>query len=403
MRAGKRSALLGGLTVGVLATLACEEDLTTPGACPDFCPTGRIEVIDTMLTGVVEHDTSFTGYVEATVAIGMQVVGGGALLASRGLIWFFPFGDSAFVDSIVRAPVVAMDSFRLDLVLIDRSPDVSGLEVNVHRIPPDVDRSGAYDSFAPYFEDSTVVGVVEVPDGAVAGDTIETALPLDAFPEFEANEQQVAVGLSIRGNTPAFASFRTRETRFAALMNRFVKVEYEGETLPRTDFQTPEFDTFVNAEPAGAAPGTLLIGGTPASRAFFRLTLPPAIIDSAEIVRAQLLLIPVEPVLGAPSDTINVLGEALSADFGAKSPILPEADSLVPKTPVGVGSSDTVAVDVSRILAFWQRNPNQVRTFIVRFQEEAASVAELRVGSIRSAGATPALRVTYVPPFSFGQ
>jgi hypothetical protein len=402
MRVATRFALCGGLAVGVLATLACENDITTPGPCPAFCPSGRIEVVDTMLTGVVEHDTSFTGYVEATVATGMQVVGGGAPIASHGLIWFFPFGDSAAVDSIVRAPVVEMDSFRLDLVLIDRSPDVSGLELNVHRIPPDAERLGSYDSFAPYFEDSTVVGVVEIPDG-VTEDTIETVLPLDAFPEFETNEKQVAVGLSIRGGTPAFANFRTRETRFAALLNRFVRVEYEGDTLERTDFKTPAFDGFVHPDLADAAPGSLLIGGTPSSRAFFRVNLPPAIIDSAEIVRAQLLLVPVEPVLGAPSDTIRVLSEAVSTDFGAKSPILPEVDSLVLKTPVGVGSSDTVAVDISRILAFWQRNPVQVRTLIVRFHDEAASVAELRVGSIRFAGMAPALRVTFVPPFSFGQ
>ena len=401
MQSGIRFALLGGLAAG--AVLACEQSITAPGACPDFCPIGEIQLIDTVLVGVLERDTSFTGYVEPTVATGMQVVGGGAAVESHGLIWFAPFGDSAAIDSVTQGPIVRQDSFELSLVILDRSPDVTGLEITVHRISPSVDREGDFAALAPFFEDSTIVAVVAIPD-SVSEDTVSTIISVDAFPEFEADDRQVALGLSIRGGTPAFASLNTRESALGALLTRFVLVEADGDSLvERSDFRSPEFDGFVDTDLPSPLAGSLLIGGTPSSRAFVRVALPPFIMDSSSIVRALLLFVPVEPALGAPSDTFEVVAEALGADFGPKSPILPVSDSSLVRTEVGVGTTDTVVIDISLIAAFWQASPDQVRTLVLRLLDEAVSVAELRVGSTRFLGSEPALRVTYVPPFSFGR
>ncbi len=408
MQRGIRFALLGGLAAG--AVLACEQSITTPGACPDFCPVGEIQLIDTVLVGtvLVEDDSvlegeSFTGYVEPAVATAMQVVGGGAAVESHGLIWFEPFGDSAAIDtSGTLGPVVRQDSFELSLVILDRSPDVTGLEITVHRISPSVDRQGDFAALAPFFEDSTIVAVVAVPDD-VSEDTVSTIMLVDAFPEFEAGDRQIALGLSIRGGTPAFASLNTRESALGALLTRFVLVEAEGDSLvERSDFRSPEFDGFVDTDLPSPLAGSLSIGGTPSSRTFVRVKVPPFIMDSSDIVRAHLLFVPVEPALGAPSDTFEVVAEPLGADFGAKSPILSGTDPLV-RAEVGVGTTDTVVIDISRIVALWQASPDQVRTLVLRFLDEAGSVAELRVGSTRFLGSEPTIRVTYVPPFSFGR
>ena len=108
-----------------------------------------------------------------------------------------------------------------------------------------------------------------------------------------------------------------------ALLTRFVLVEAGGDSLlERRDLRSPEFDGFVDTDLPSPLAGSLLIGGTPSSRTFVRVALPSFIMDSSNIVRAHLLLVPVEPVLGAPSDTFEVVAEALGADFGAKSPIL---------------------------------------------------------------------------------
>lgn len=396
-----RFALLGWLAAG--AVLACEQSITAPGACPDFCPIGEIQLVDTVLVGVLKRDTSFTGYVEPTVATGMQVVGGGAAVESHGLIWFEPFADSAAIDSVTSGLVVRTHSFELSLVILDRSPDVTGLEITVHRISPSVDREGDFAALAPFFEDSTIVAVVAVPDDASEDTvTVSTIIPVDAFPEFEAGDRQIALGLSIRGGTPAFASLNTMESALGALLARFVLVEADGDSLERSDSSFAEFDGFVDTDLPSPLAGSLSIGGTPSSRTFVRVDLPSFIMDSSDIVRALLLFVPVEPALGAPSDTFEVVAEALGADFGAKSPILLLSDSPL-ETEVGVGSTDTVAIDISRIVAFWQASQDTVRTIVLRFLDEATSVAELRVGSTRFLGSEPTLRVTYVPPFSFGR
>ena len=400
MQRGIRFALLGGLAAG--AVLSCEQSITAPGACPDFCPSGEIQLIDTVLVGVLERDTSFSGYVEPGVATAMQVVGGGAAVESHGLIWFAPFADSAAIDSVTLGLVVRQDSFQLSLVILGRSPDVTGLEITVHRISPSVDREGDFATLAPFFEDSTIVAVVAIPDD-VSEDTVTTIIRIDAFPEFEAGDRQIALGLSIRGGTPAFASLNTRESALGALLTRFVLVEAGGDSLERRDLRSPEFDGFVDTDLPSPLAGSLLIGGTPSSRTFVRVALPSFIMDSSNIVRAHLLLVPVEPVLGAPSDTFEVVAEALGADFGAKSPIVSVPGCSLVTAEVGVGTTDTVVIDISCIVAFWQATPDQVRTLVLRFLDEAVSVAELRVGSTRFLGSEPALRVTYVPPFGFGR
>ncbi len=398
MEIKQRFALIGGIAVGVLS---CEASITAPGACPEFCPNAVIELVDTVLIGVLEGDTSYTGYVEPIGANAMQVAGGGAGVESRVILRFARFGDSAAVDSLVQGPVVRQDSFQLDLVLLSRSPDVTGLQITVHRIDPAADFLGDFTELAPFFEDSTIIGTIAIPD-TVTADTVSAIIPGDAFPDFEANENQVAVGLSIRGTTPAFANFRTRETGLGALFTRYVLVESGVDSLERPDLRLSEFDAFVDTDLPGPPAGALLVGGTPSARAFLRVKLPPIIVDSSKIVRAILLFVPVE-VLGAPMDSVLVVAEALGADFGAKSPILATPDTLLVRTRVGVGSTDTVSIDISNLLTFWQNSPDQVRSLVVRLDLEAASPAQLRLASTRTAGMEPAIRVTYVPPFRFGQ
>ena len=385
-----------------MGVLACEPSLTAPGSCPEFCPNSEIEIIDTVLTGVLEGDTSFTGYVEADVARAMQIAGGGAGVESRGIISFVRFSDTIPVDSSGFGEVVRLDSFRLDLVLLSRSPAVTGLQITVHRIDPSADLLGDFAELTPFFEDSTIIGTLVIPD-SVTEDTVSTILPGDAFPDLKANDNQVVLGLSIRGATPAFANFRTRETAFGAQLTRHVLVELGVDSLERADPRQSDFDGFVDTDFPAPSAGALLVGGTPAARTFLRVNLPAVIVDSSQIVRATLLFLLAEPVLGAPGDTLLVVAEGLGADFGAKSPIVSTPDSQLVRTRVGVGSTDTVSIDISSLLVVWQAFPDQVRSLVVHLELEGTSSAQLRLASTRMVGMEPAMRVSYVPPFRFGQ
>src|SRR5205823_6713363 len=54
----RQLALVGA----VLLAAACVERLTAPGHCPDFCPSGQITVVDTLLTTSINRHPSYRGY-----------------------------------------------------------------------------------------------------------------------------------------------------------------------------------------------------------------------------------------------------------------------------------------------------------------------------------------------------
>lgn len=384
----------------VLLLAACGESITAPGSCPDFCPTAKIQLIDSLLTGVIVRDTTFTGYVMPHQAIGMQLVGGSSQ-TTRGLVRFFAFSDSTFLDSLNRVPVLAVDSFRLDIVLTNRSHDVTGLEITVHRLPITIDSLTSFDDVTPFFEDSTIIGVFAVPD-SVTSDTISAILPADAFPRLVEDSSRAAVGLAIRGASPAFATMSTTEITLGPLLQRFVQADSAGVPVARMDFRFATFDTFVyTGPPTSPDPDALVVGGLPAARAFLRVNVPSFIIDSSEVVKAELLLVPFEPVLGAPSDTLRVAADGVSADFGPKSPLIVTQDSLRVTNAVPVGSTDTIIVDITQLMVVWQTDTTIVRTLVLRVNGEGSTIGELRLGSSKTPGLHPAIRVTFVPPFSF--
>ena len=281
----RRIGLFGVLAVGMVA---CEQNVVSPATCPAFCPGAEIQIIDTLLTGAVTNDVWFRGYLSAHEATTMQLVNDG-VLDGRGLIRFLPFGERIALDSVTTAPIIQIDSFRLDLILRDRSADVSGLEILVHRIPLALaDSLATFADAEPLIADSTIIGIVTVPD-SVFGDTVSVVLPGDVFPTFEADERQVAVGLSVRASGPAFATLRTREVSRGGLLTRFALADSGGTNVPRSDVRGSQFDGFVhgNLGPA-VGPEALVVGGLPAARAFLRFdSIPAFIIDSAPTVAAQ--------------------------------------------------------------------------------------------------------------------
>src|SRR5437879_8629262 len=85
------------------------------------------------------------------------------------------------------------------------------------------------------------------------------------------------------------------------------------------------FDTFLVDPPPAPLDATLVVGGAPSARSILRITLPRAIRDSSQIIRATLLLLPAVPARGAPVDSFVVEAHTVAADFGAKSPLILDA------------------------------------------------------------------------------
>lgn len=402
--------LISGFAAGTaLVALACQENITAPGVCPDFCPPSTISVLDTLLLANVNRDSTFSGYQTPGSGFNMQIASPGGGIESRGMIRFARFPTTILSQGTDARDVVETDSFQVNLTMRSRNELATGLQVRVYRIPLTVDSTTTFTDTDPYFADSALIGVTSVPDSVIPDstdrDTISVVFPASALPSFQADSLNSAVGISVVANSGTFVNFGTIEGGETPIMVRYAKADSGGTLVERSDQRVSLFDSFVRSPGLGLMPDALFVGGAPSSRSLLRLNIPSAILDSSEIVGAKLLLVPLLPAAGAPADTFRIQANALGADFGPKSPVI-IVGALTDTTAlrgaaVAVGSSDTVAVDITAVLQDWQANPSRPRSLMVRASPEAITLGELLFGSSRSAGAIPSIRLTYVPPFDF--
>lgn len=394
--------------LAALATAACEESITAPGACPEYCPGTSIEIVDSLLAGSVVSDTTYTGYVTPWGAGTMHLAGdpGGTGPRSRGVIRFAALSERlAMSSSDTTTAVAATDSLRIRLNVRRRLASATGLAVGVYRLPSGVDSLVAFSDLDPAFLDTARVGAIGLPDTLVA-DTVGAVFPGSAFPDIDTGDRVVAVGLVVEGAPePAFVDLLTAESGAGATLVRYATIDSAGTPVTRTEGRDrPELDLYVGTGLPAAASTSLTVGGAPSSRSFLDFALPAAVLDSGEIVRATLVLVPAGPVVGAVGDTVIMVAHSIPADFGPKSPFnLIHPDSVSARSSYAlVGSADTVSVDVTDILRRWHLAPAEPRVILLRATPEGGSLAEARFGAMGTPGA-PMLIVTYVPPLRFGR
>jgi hypothetical protein len=388
----------------LLSAFACGERITAPGACPTFCPDDQIVVLDTLLLDGVVQDSTFTGFLPAYSASVMQLVNEPGGVEAVALARFVAFSDSLPLSPVdtLKGPIVATDSFRLDIPIARRAATIQGLQIAIHRMPAGVDTLTVYDAVAPFFHDSTVLDTLDVPDTLSVGRFL-AVLPGDAFPNLDADGRLITLGFRLIAPEPTYLELGAVESTNAVILTRFTKVDSAGTQVFRNEGRLPGLDTYFATADVPAPPGALVVGGIPSARAFLRLAVPSAIVDSSTVVRATLILVPVTPVVGPPGDTLILLGAGISADVGAKSPLVGvPADSVAFRVGrVAVGSTDTLRLDVTDLVRSWRANPTRPRVIVVRAVPEGGSLSAAALGSSLLGGA-PILQVTWIPPVTLG-
>ena len=390
------------IALAAILTGACGEAVTAPGACPEYCPSANLVVRDTVMRQVVVRDSSYRGYVTADEASAMQLVWSGTTATSRGLVRFFGFTNDVADATGALLSVVSTDSLELEFTIRKRT-DLSGMTLVVHRVSVAVDTSATPADLATWFDDSTVIATIDIPDSVTTG-TVTAVVDTTAFPTFTEDSLRAAIGVEVRAPEAAYVDLGTVEGASSATLLRFVQVDSSGTNVPRSDSRDAELDTYFPPSSSAPPPDALVIGGIPAARALVRFSLPDDFVSSADVIRATLLLVPAEPVIGAPGDTLLLRAEKVDADIGPKSPYVPPSTdtATVGSAFVPVGSSDTVRIDVTHIVRLWRSDPTAPRTMLLRLPPEAATIGELRVQSSRVTAAAPALRLTYQPLGSEG-
>lgn len=404
----RRYALAGGLAaLGAGLATGCKEDLVAPGAgaCPAFCPPEQVAVVDSVLLDGVVNDSSFAGYVLPGEAGGLQLVvdPGGAIPTSRGVLTFLPFAERLLVAAgdTTTGAVVGLDSFDIRVTVQARAS--SGLELAFYRLPAATDPSVTFPALDPFFGDSTRIGTVLIPDSLVAGE-VSARLDAAAFPTLEADGRVAAIGVELRTADRGFVTLGTLESGAGPILSRHVQFDSAGVAVPRIEGKLPAFDTYTGPDRPAPPADLLRVGGAPSARALLRFVLPARIMDSSTVVRATLMLVTAEPVLGAPGDTMRLLVQGVAVDVGAKSPLLGVAqDSVLARlVPLLVGSADTVRFDVTTLVLGWAADSTRPRGVMVRAVPEGSAFAEALFGSSGSAGNRPALQMTFVPPVPLG-
>ena len=164
-------------------------------------------------------------------------------------------------------------------------------------------------------------------------------------------------------------------------------------------------------------PGVLTVGGLPGRRALLRFAVPPAILDSAQILRATLVLTK-QPAPGfLEGDTLRLQPLAVTASDAvtdlrrrmllAAIPISPftgrEVLSAVP-TNVKPGTAGTVEISIPELVGAWRTIGNigyRPELVLTSALEGATPVQARFYGSAADPALRPKLRVSYIRSIDF--
>ncbi len=413
----RRLALVGV----VLLVAACVERLTAPGHCPEFCPSGQITIVDTLLTSNIHGDSSFRGYVlahEASLMLATRVPGATDTLDSRPIFRINGLGSRLVLSATDTGAILGADSARIRLVVLRRDTATHNLRLQFYRLPITIDSGTTFGSVASPFIDSLVRTVnidtlLAQPgrkdsvtgDSVVSDDTVShqlvVSLKLDSAAARYVPTDSGTVAYGIRVAADSLASLAIgKGTLLGPVLQWYLRVDSLGTTVARTPVGLlAPFASFVFAPPPAALDSTLAVGGVPSTHSLLRVAFPRFIRDSSQIIRGTLFLVPAVAARGATADSFVIEARPVLADFGAKSPI---AAGIGDTAIIHPGATDTVKIEVTNLLQLWAADSTRPTVLALRPQAEAQFLGEIRFYPSVATAFRPTLQVTFVRRFPFG-
>ena len=385
----------------LLALAACTENFTTPGSCPETCPGGTVRILDTTLVAEFDLDSSFSGYVQAGEGTGLLVSTDSSTDRYLAAIRFGALPDSVRVGDTLYT--FTIDSAAISLGVLTRNPDATGLAFQLFRAPATLDSGVTYSDVASYMTPATFLDSIAIPDTLSDGNVQVVFAGADlaklAIPAADSGVLAVAVGLSAPAATGVGLGNTSAATYLPTITWYISVAEVDSASQPPAIRRVPTFTTFVEENPPAPQPDQLLLGGAPSSRILIRFAVPDSALVGVQILRAELILTPAEPIPGVPNIPATATARGVLSDQGAKSPLVP---LLTATTELVVGSTDSLTLEVVNLVRTWQAETNPpAQAFFVSLQPEGSSFTRPVFSSTRSASGAPRLRITYVPPIGF--
>ena len=408
----RRAALIAGVLLGA----ACVERVSAPGQCPSFCPSGQIQIVDTVLTSIISRDTAFRGYATALHAPLMLAADLPGFVDGRAIFRIDGFGPRYLLAAADTGAILGADSARLDLTVARRDTGAHNLSIAFYRLPITIDSTTTFADLTGPFTDSLVrrvnLDTLLARPGrkdTLTGDSVvvDTAnhllvlhLKFDSAAARYIGTDSGTVAYGIRVSADSLASIALSKSSLA--WQWYLRVDSAGTPVARKPgSRGPAFASFVSDPPAPPLDSTLVVGGVPATRSILRVAFPRFIRDSSQIIRATVTLVPAAPVRGAPSDSFVIEAHTVYTDVGAKSPIILDA-TRTDTAVIHPGTPGTVQIEVTNLLQFWASDTTRATTLVLRARQEGASFSDIRFYPSSAQAFRPALQITFVRRFPFG-
>lgn len=385
----------------VVVLAGCEEELTVPGQCPEFCPGGQAAIRDTIILAEAGSDTAFFGYSGRAGVSSLLISDGLEAGEARAWVRFSKRSDSVSVVGIARSYKVDSVVFTVNLVVRDTLID--GIKLILHRIPLTWDTLTTFADVEAALTPESIIDSVAISDTLKNGPvriliTDSTALA-NLIPA--ADSGQLALGFRVRADAPTGVRIGSLAgASGAASFATYVKADSVTDTtlVKQTLNATTEANYFVrNNDVVTPDPDLLYVGGVPSYRSILRFVLPAIIKDSTvRLVRATLELTPAAPLVGLHNDLTAIDAVGVTKDIGAKSSPAQAASAtaLLPSD----GSTALFGLDMRGVVERWRGKLGLPSTLMIALEPEGGSFILPVFKSTRAAIGKPRLRLTYMLP-----
>jgi hypothetical protein len=383
--------------IAALAAAACQEKLASPTECPELCPGNSLDIREVALLPIVGADSTYTGYLSASEITALLVSDGIDAGEARSFASFPKQSDSTIVDG-VTVPYTT-DSVAIVFTLLARDSTVLDLKLFLHRVSPSLDTTSTFADVDGALTPASLIDSLVVPDTlrrgllrlVVTGETLARLVPA------EGDSGRIGIGVRIRAAEPTGVRLATATgTDGVPGIITYAKAAVTDTAKQRlTLTRTATAANYVITAPPAPGPESIFMGGRHGSRALIRFSLPATIKDSGSVLRATLELTPTGPIKGLRNDNAGLLFRGITADIGAKSPVISGVGGTI---PIPTGATGVQSFDVGSIVATWFLTNAPPTAIFIGLTPEGGSFSLPEFFSSRDPAMTPRLRITYALP-----
>ena len=358
---------LAGVLSIISIVAACTESLDTNVGCPDLC-SNQSGGIETITIDPVVLDTTVSALAGQGTENSMLVATRGDTVDSRAVIRFDSISAryQKLVADTATTAITTVDSARIRFRIDTTGAKFPG-PVTIEAYDVNTDAADSLtDAVAALFTPARLITSKTFNKDSLK-DTVIIELPPSAI--LSRLGQRLRIGLratspagSVQFRIWAVESGLAEQLYFRAEPDTLVKpiqlVPYSKTPANQVSIASSLSDyTVLVKGPLAPPPGSLDVGGLPARRVYMRFNVPAFISDTAQIIRASLLLTQIPDRTVDPKDTLRIIAHVSLAtkavtDVARAAQIT--AQTSLDTLRVAPADSGVKLLEVAQIIGLWR-------------------------------------------------